>query len=56
MRERGDEMSLPDDLLDEPDYYEYCEEHGLEKPCRYCRLDSIDIYADAKIQDEKEGK
>ena len=44
-------MSLPDYLLDEPDY---CEEHGCEKPCRYCRLDNIDLYADMKIRDAKE--
>jgi len=44
-------MSLPDDLLEEP---EVCNEHGVEFPCRYCRVDNEDLYADASIQDEKE--
>ena len=46
-------MSIADHEIDEP---EVCNEHGVEFTCRYCRLDNIDLYADAKIQDAKEGK
>lgn len=50
-------MSLPDYLLDED--WDYCFKHeasfkGME--CPECFNDSIDLYADAAIQDAKEGK
>lgn len=47
-------VSLPDYLL-EDDRPEVCNEHGVEFPCRYCKQDNIDLYADAAIQDAKEG-
>lgn len=46
-------MSVQDSEIEEPSV---CEEHGNEQPCRYCRLDLVDLYADMKIQDAKEGK
>ena len=56
---QGRSVSLPDYLLDVPGMA-ICLEHdcwyGDEEGCELCRLDLIDLYADAKIQDAKEGK
>jgi len=55
---RGDAMSVPDSLLDEPNYCESC---GDECPswslyCNACMDADKDKHADEVIQDEKEGK
>ena len=52
-------MSLPDHLLDDDE--EICEACGTlfnddGRLCQDCKADSIDLYADAAIQDAKEGK
>ena len=41
-------MSVAETELELPDM---CEEHGAERPCRYCRLENIDEYADAQYED-----
>ena len=46
-------MSLPDHLLDEPDY---CEPHGYEMPCWKCRLDRQNERAEERYQDRVEGR
>jgi hypothetical protein len=51
-------MSVPDSLLDEPNYCESC---GDECPswslyCNACMDADKDKHADEVIQDEKEGK
>ena len=43
-------MSLPDGLLDEPDY-EICDEHEQFKPCRLCRLEALEYQADCKREE-----
>ncbi len=51
-------MSVPDELLD--DHGEFCScgkwARIGKRTCYECDLDFADLYADAKIQDEKEGK
>lgn len=44
-----------DHLLDPPND-DVCEAHGRVLPCRECKRDWMDEYADQQIQDEKEGK
>lgn len=45
-------MSLPDHLLEEP---EYCEEHGRVLPCLACRMDAEDEWSDDFTEiDERE--
>ena len=47
----SDEVSLPDHLLNEPDY---CQAHGRELPCWECRVDIADTYADWVVSDRDE--
>ena len=51
-------MSLPDDLLDDPSGVCACGNYDRigRRTCYECDLDFADLYADMKIQDEKEGK
>lgn len=49
-------MTLPDDLLDDDGDVIYCLYHSRYRPCIECEEDKADLYADMKIQDEKEGK
>ena len=50
-------MSVPEQWIDDEGYYcEMCDAPVYhQRLCRDCRLDVIDLYADAKIQDEKKG-
>lgn len=54
----GAAMSLPDYLLEDPGEFCACGNVARigKRTCYECDLDFADLYADAKIQDEKEGK
>ena len=50
-------MSLPDYLLGPPEETDWCDFHQVvflpSYGCHECNADMEDLYADAKIQDEK---
>lgn len=51
-------MSLPEFLMEEPEDWCACGNYARigKRTCYECDLDFADLYADAKIQDEKEWK
>lgn len=49
-------MSLPEWLLDEPDD-DYCEQHpGYLRPCRVCKVEAYEMWAEIKMEQRRDDK